>query len=107
MITVPVGVWIAFNALICMMILAGKSSNKALAFSMGFGISLITSAALAAGLMAAFLAVELGLWALQMLVAVLAASVRPPGKDVNGDVGSLAISATIRLAIAMGVWFCS
>lgn len=106
MITIPVCVWIAFCTLICMTTLAGKSNNKALAFSMGLGISLITSAALAAGLTVAFLAIELSLWALQILVALLAVSVRPPAGD-NKDVSALAVSATIRLTLALGVWFFS
>lgn len=106
MITLPTGVWIGFNALICMATLVGKG-NRQLGFALAFGVALITSAALASGATAAFIGIELGLWALQMSVAILALSLRPPGKESNGDVASLALAATIRLTVAMGVWMAS
>lgn len=107
MIIFPVGLWIAFNAIVCVSTLIGRGRSKALGFSMGFGIALITTAALASGMTGIFLAIEMTLWTLQILICLLTVALRPPGKDVNGDVGALALSATIRLTIAMSVWFCS
>lgn len=104
MISFPVAVWTAYNALNCIFA-AVKNQETKVSFAIALGTSALSCGLLSAGAYVSWLGMEITLWILQTLVAILALAVRPPG-TANSDVSNLALGAAIRLAIAMIVWLC-
>jgi len=103
MITAPEIIWIAFNTLGCATSLSGNKPNKSVTFGLTLGVSALSCALLSSGSLALFLGMEITLWLLQSLVVILAIGVMPPNADKR-DVGQIAISSSIRLAAALGIW---
>jgi hypothetical protein len=102
MISTPVAIWTAFNALVC--ILAAGRDNK-IGFSFVLGLSALSCGLLVSGSTIIWLGAEITYWIFQLGIALLALAVSPPNHD-NSDVSSIAMSASIRLIIAMIVWLC-
>ena len=104
MIPIPVAIWTAYNALTCIFAAMKEGDNK-VGFALALGTSALSCGLLSAGAYVSWLGMEITLWIFQTLVVLLALAVRPPGTS-NSDVSSVAISASVRLAIAMVVWLC-
>jgi hypothetical protein len=103
MITAPVAIWVLFNILGCVMALAGGKPTKAITFGLTLGVAALSCALLSSGALHLFLGMEITLWIFQSMVVLLALGVRPPGSSKD-DLGSIAVSSSIRLAAALGIW---
>ena len=103
MITTPIIVWAAFNVLTGIATLTSKSPNRNVSFGIVLGVAALSCALLSSGLLHLFLGMEISLWALQSLVVLLALGLRPPGTDMR-DLGGIAISSSLWLALALGMW---
>jgi hypothetical protein len=103
MITAPIATWIAINTLTVISTLTGGSTNKNVTFGLTLGVAALSCALLSSGAFHLFLGMEITLWLFQFLVVFLALGLRPPGTDQR-DLGKIAVSASIRLAAALGVW---
>jgi len=104
MIPIPVVIWTLFNATNCVYAASRGGSNK-IGFALALGISALSCGLLTAGALVAWLGMEITHWVLHIMLAIAAVAVRPPGL-VGNDVSGIAISASIRLALAMIVWLC-
>lgn len=105
MISIPMGIWIAYNTLVCISAATGKGKSRPIAFSLALGLAAISCALLAGGMQVAFLGLEIGLWFMQMALTILVVGLRPPGEP-RADANALAVGASLRLAVALSVWFC-
>ena len=105
MISIPMGVWIAYNTIVCISAATGKGKSRPIAFSLALGLAAISCALLSSGMHVAFLGLEISLWFMQMALTILIVGLRPPGQP-NGDANALAVGASLRLATALSVWFC-
>ena len=103
MINLPIVTWIAYNTLSCIGTLLGDKPNKNATFGLALGVSMLSCALLSSGALHLFLGMEITLWVLQSLVALVGLAVLPPGPD-SGPAGKLALGASIRLSIALIVW---
>ncbi len=103
MITAPVIVWSIFNVLTGIATLTSKSPNRNVSFGIVLGVAALSCALLASGALHLFLGMEISLWMLQSLIVLLALGLRPPGTDMR-DLGSIAISSSLRLVLALGMW---
>ena len=103
MITTPVIVWVAFNVLTGIGTLASSSPSRNVSFGIVLGVAALSCALLSSGLLHLFLGMEISLWMLQTLVVILALGLRPPGSGL-ADLGNIAISSSLRLALALGMW---
>ena len=103
MITAPVAIWVLFNTLGCVIALAGDKPTKAITFGLTLGVAALSCALLSSGVLHLFLGMEITLWIFQSMVVLLALGVRPPGSSKD-DLGSIAVSSSIRLAAALGIW---
>jgi hypothetical protein len=102
-ITTPVIVWVAFNVLTGIGTLASSSPSRNVSFGIVLGVAALSCSLLASGALHLFLGMEISLWMLQCLVVLLALGLRPPGTDMR-DLGSIAISSSLRLVLALGMW---
>ena len=102
-ITAPVALWAAFNTLTGIATLMSRSNTRNVSFGIVLGVAALSCALLSSGALHLFLGMEISLWALQSLVVLLALGLRPPGTDMR-DLGGIAISSSLRLALALIVW---
>lgn len=103
MITAPEIVWIAFNTLTCVGALRPGNENRAISFGLALGSSALSCALLSSGLHPLFLGMEITLWLFATLLVLVAIAVKPPGGDAS-QIGKLALSSGIRIALALIVW---
>lgn len=104
MIPLPVAAWTAYNALNCIAA-AMKEGESKVGFALALGTAALSCGLLSAGAYVSWIGMEITLWIFHVGISILALAVRPPGHD-NRDLNVLAISGSIRLAIAMIVWLC-
>jgi hypothetical protein len=105
MISIPVAVWTAFNALNCIFAAGKDQGTNKVGFAIALGTAALSCGLLSSGALVAWLGMEITLWILHMILVVLALAVRPPSYN-NNDINTIAFGASIRLAIAMIVWLC-
>ena len=104
MIPIPVAIWTAYNALVC--ISAGmKFQENRVGFALSLGTSALSCGLLSGGAHSQWLAMEITVWIFQILVALLALVLRPPGATTR-DINGIAVWGSIRLAGAMITWLC-
>jgi hypothetical protein len=104
MIPIPVAIWTAYNALVC--ISAGmKFQENRVGFALSLGTSALSCGLLSGGAHSQWLAMEITIWIFQMLLVILALAIRPPG-TTNRDISLIANWASIRLVGATITWLC-
>ncbi len=104
MIPIPVAIWTAYNALTCISAATSKEPNK-VGFAIALGTAALSCGLLSAGAITQWLGLEITLWIFQILLALLALVLRPPGAT-NRDINAIAVWGSIRLAGAMITWLC-
>lgn len=104
MIPVPVAIWAALNALNCIASITSKEGTK-IGFALSLGTAALSCGLLSAGAIVPWLGLEIALWIFHIIITVLASAIRPPGGDEK-TLNAIAISASVRLSIAMIVWLC-
>lgn len=109
MVSIPVALWTAFNALNCISVVTSSDESgkdhRATSFSLALGTAVLSCGLLSAGALSLFLGMEITLWILQMVVVLLALALKPPGATKEAE-NRLALSATLRLSLAMTAWLC-
>lgn len=104
MISIPVIIWTAYNALVCISAGTNFQENK-VGFALCLGTSALSCGLLSGGAHSQWLAMEITVWIFQMLLVLLALGLRPPG-TTNRDISLIANWASIRLVGATITWLC-
>jgi hypothetical protein len=104
MIPIPVAIWTACNAYICITSGMRFHENK-VGFALALGTSALSCGLLSGGAHSQWLAMEITVWIFQMLLVLLALGLRPPG-TTSRDINSIATWASIRLVGATVTWLC-
>ena len=100
----PVITWIAWNGLTLMSSIAKRKEGEVstLGFTVALGAMILTTALLHARILSGFLLFETVLWLFITFISVILAAVSPP--NTPNSSGSLIVSGTVRMAVAVGVW---
>ena len=104
MVTIPVAIWTAYNALTCISSGMKVQENK-VGFALALGTSALSCGLLSGGAHAQWLGMEITLWIFQMIIVLLALGLRPPGAT-SKDINAIATWASIRLVGATIIWLC-
>ena len=104
MISIPVAIWTAYNALVCINSGMRFHENR-VGFALTLGTAALSCGLLSGGAISQWLTMEITIWIFQMILVILALATRPPGAT-NGDINAIAVWGSIRLTGAMITWLC-
>ena len=106
MSTVPthIALWAVYNALTIILSFLGKSgTDRAIGGGFSAGAGILSVALVAGGASGIFLTLEVARWGIMIGLALLASAVTV-GPEVKGMITPLALTSSVRMALAAVTW---